>query len=129
MILKFIKFSIVGFSGMFVDFGITYLAKEIIKINKYLANSIGFMFAASSNYILNRIWTFESHNPDISFEYMSFIVISLVGLLINNTALFLIEKRFKLNFYLAKLFAIGITTIWNFAANNYITFSLLEKLQ
>ena len=64
-ILKFIKFGVVGFSGVFVDFGITYLCKEKIKINKYVSNAIGFICAATSNYILNRIWTFESENADV----------------------------------------------------------------
>jgi putative flippase GtrA len=61
LIAKFIKFCIVGFSGVFVDFGITWLAKERLRANKYLANSIGFICAASSNYLLNRNWTFKSH--------------------------------------------------------------------
>jgi len=122
MLLKFIKFCIVGFSGLIVDFGITYLLKEKAKVHRYIANSIGFISAASTNYILNRIWTFKSQNPDIATEYLSFIIVSMVGLGINNTALYLIEKKFKVNFYVAKFFAIIITTVWNFLANNYITF-------
>lgn len=42
MIQQFIKFCIVGGSGVFVDFGITYLCKEWLKFNKYIANSLGF---------------------------------------------------------------------------------------
>jgi putative flippase GtrA len=122
-LLKFIKFAAVGFSGVFVDFGVTYLCKEIFKIQKYISNSIGFTVAASSNYILNRIWTFESTNPDIAVEYTEFIGISLIGLAINNLILWLIIKQFKLNFYLSKLFAIGVVTIWNFFANAFITFA------
>ena len=61
MIVQFIKFCLVGGSGVFVDFGITWFFKEICHINKYIANSIGFVCAATSNYLLNRIWTFESH--------------------------------------------------------------------
>ncbi len=121
-LFKFLKFSVVGFSGLFVDFGFTYLFKEIFKFQKYLANAIGFMIAASSNYILNRIWTFESTNPDIAVEYSEFILISIVGLGINTLILWLIIKQFKINFYLAKIFAIAVVTLWNFFANAYITF-------
>ena len=42
MLIKFIKFLIVGVSGLIIDFGLTYLCKEKIKLNKYLSNSIGF---------------------------------------------------------------------------------------
>jgi len=122
-LLKFLKFAAVGLSGVFVDFGVTYLCKEIFKIQKYVSNSIGFTVAASSNYIFNRIWTFESTNPDIAVEYSEFIIISLIGLAINNLILWLIIRKFKINFYVSKLFAIGVVTIWNFFANAFITFA------
>ncbi|MCK9399711.1 MAG: GtrA family protein [Bacteroidales bacterium] len=122
-LVKFIKFGIVGFSGVLIDFGITYACKEWLKIQKYIANSIGFTVAASSNYFFNRTWTFRSKDPDIAIEYTEFIVISLVGLGIANLIVWLIHSRFKQNFYLSKLFAIGVVTVWNFFANYYITFA------
>ena len=122
-LVKFIKFGIVGFSGVFVDFGTTYVCKEWLKIQKYVANSIGFTVAASSNYLLNRVWTFKSQNPDVAKEYMEFFIISLVGLGLVNLIVWLIHGRLKLNFYLSKLVAIGVVTIWNFLANYYITFA------
>ena len=121
--IKFLKFGIVGFSGLFVDFGFTYLFKEIFKVQKYLANAIGFLIAASSNYLLNRIWTFKSTNPEIAVEYGEFILISLIGLGINTFILWFVINRFKINFYIAKAFAIAVVTIWNFLANALITFS------
>jgi putative flippase GtrA len=121
--LKFIKFGLVGFSGLFVDFGLTYVCKEWIGIQKYVANGIGFMTAASSNYVLNRIWTFQSENPNVAFEYTEFIIISLIGLVINTFILWILVSRWNLNFYLSKVFAIAIVTIWNFFANLLVTFA------
>ena len=123
VLLKFIKFCTVGRSGVIVDFSLTYLCKEKFRLNKYLSNSIGFMIAASSNYILNRIWTFDSINQDIKTEYLSFIFVSTVGLLINNLTLWVVHKKMKINFYLSKIGAIGVVTIWNFLANYSFTFS------
>lgn len=120
---KFIKFGLVGFSGLFVDFGITYLCKEKLRIQKYIANSIGFTSAATTNYVLNRVWTFQSKDPNIALEYSEFIIISLVGLGLNNFILWLIVSRTKMNFYIAKLFAIAVVTVWNFLANYFITFA------
>ncbi len=119
---KFLKFVLVGFSGLFVDYGFTFLCKEILKIQKFISNSIGFTIAASTNYILNRIWTFHSTDPNIGAEYTEFLIISIIGLGINNFILWIILKKFKWNFYVCKLFAIGVVTIWNFLANAFITF-------
>lgn len=124
-ILKFLKFAAVGLSGLFVDYAFTYLFKEIFKVQKYISNSIGFTIAASTNYVLNRIWTFESENPEIAVEYTSFLVISLIGLGLNNLILWFIVSRFKINFYVAKFFAICVVTLWNFLANFFITFNQL----
>jgi putative flippase GtrA len=121
MIYKFLKFVIVGFSGLFVDFSITYLLKEKLRLNRYVSSSTGFIFAASSNYLFNRIWTFESNNPKVISEYGTFLVISLIGLLINNTCIYIFEK--KLRFYFAKFLAVLITSIWNFTANYYLNFA------
>jgi putative flippase GtrA len=122
LLFKFIKFGAVGFSGVFIDFGITYLFKEIFNVQKYVSNAIGFMLAASSNYYLNRIWTFQSTNPNVAVEYTEFIVISFIGLIINTSILWLLVSKLRMNFYMSKIFAIGVVTLWNFAANLLITF-------
>ena len=121
MILKFLKFIIVGFSGMVVDFSITILLKEKLKVHRYIANSAGFTIAASSNYLFNRYWTFESNNPKVLVEFSTFFLISLIGLFINNLFLFLFEK--KMRFYFAKFLAIIITSLWNFTDNYYLNFN------
>lgn len=126
MLQQFIKFSVVGFSGLLVDFGVTYLLKEVARVNKYIANSVGFICAATSNYILNRIWTFQSNDPEITRQYFTFIIIAVVGLAINNAVVYLLNDRVKWNFYLSKLIATGMVTLWNFFMNYYITFNVIS---
>ena len=121
MIFKFLKFIIVGFSGMAVDFSITILLKEKLKVHRYISSSTGFILAASSNYLFNRLWTFQSNNPKVFEEYGTFLIISVIGLLINNLFLYLFEK--KLRFYFAKFLAIMVTSLWNFLANYWLNFS------
>jgi len=122
LFFKFIKFGVVGFTGVGVDFGTTFLGKEIVKIPKYIANAIGFSVAATSNYFLNRIWTFHSQNPNIGVEFSEFFTISMIGLAINTLILWILVTKFKKNFYVSKLFAIAIVTVWNFFANAFFTF-------
>lgn len=123
MLAQFIKFCVVGGSGMVVDFSVTYLLKEKARLNKYLANSAGFICAASTNYLLNRLWTFQSHDPQIARQYALFLGIALIGLGINNGVIYLLNDRARLNFYLSKLLAIGVVTIWNFLMNYFFTFT------
>lgn len=122
LILKFLKFSVVGFSGTAVDFGVTWLCKEKLGLNKYLSNSLGFILAATNNYIWNRVWTFQSTNSNISAEYGKFFLVSLAGLGINNLIIYLLHGKLNLNFYLSKVFAIGVVMFWNFTINYFFTF-------
>ncbi len=122
-LLKFLKFGVVGFSGVFVNFGVTYVCKEWLKWNKYLSNILGFIVAATSNYILNRIWTFQSTNPQIGTEYAKYFVIALIGMGIDTLTVYVLNGKLKWNFYLSKVFAVGASTLWNFFGNLLFTFA------
>lgn len=120
--IRFIKFGLVGVSGIAVDFSITWFCKERLHWNKFVANSSGFSFAVINNYILNRLWTFESHDQQVALQFSLFLAVSLVGLLLNNFVLWLLLRIVKQNFYLVKLMVTGIVFLWNYFANTYITF-------
>ncbi len=122
ILLRFIRFGIVGASGMVVDFGVTWLCKEKLHWNKYISNSLGFILAATNNYIWNRLWTFHSTSDAVAREYTLFFIIALIGLGLNNGIIYLLHERLHLNFYLSKLIAIGCVTIWNFVMNYVFTF-------
>lgn len=121
-IARFVKFCVVGGSGVAVDFGITFLCKEVLRLNKYAANSLGFVCAATSNFFLNRVWTFASSDPDVAGQYLRFLGFAAAGLLINNTIIWLLNGRLKWNFYFVKLLATGVVTLWNFSMNYLFTF-------
>ena len=122
-LLKFLKFGAVGASGVLVNFGITWFFKEVCKLNKYLSNILGFVFAATTNYLLNRWWTFQSTNPQVGAEYAKYFLISLVGLGIDTLTVYLLNGKLKWNFYLSKIFAVGASTLWNFFGNLLFTFA------
>ena len=122
-LLRFLRFCVVGVSGTAIDFGLTWLCKEIFKVPKFIANAIGFVVAATSNYILNRIWTWGSTNEQVGIEYVKFFTVSLIGLGLNTLILYIFNEKLKFNFYLSKVIATGVVMLWNFFANNFFTFA------
>lgn len=122
IVIKFIKFGIVGFVGLLIDFGVTYLLKEKLKFNKFFANSIGFSLAVINNYLLNKYWSFESREHQYLREFTVFLTISIIGLLINNGIVYLLNVRYGRSFYLAKVISLAIVAFWNFFMNYFITF-------
>lgn len=122
LILKMVKFGIVGFIGMLIDFFITWLLKEKIKINKYIANSLGFTCAVINNFFLNLKWTFHTGGSNTNIFFIKFIIISVVGLGLNNMFVYLFHDRLKQNFYVSKALAVVCVFVWNFTTNNYFNF-------
>jgi putative flippase GtrA len=121
-VFKFLKFAAVGASGLLIDFGLTYFFKEIVKWNKYVANAIGFFIAASSNFFINRAWTFSNHDPQVWVQYGKFIAFALIGLAINSVIIWFLHGQQKKNFYFSKGIATIIVTSWNFLSNFFFTF-------
>ncbi len=122
MIHEFFKFCIVGTSGLVVDFGITSLCKEKLHIYKYVANALGFLAAASSNFMLNRYWTFRGTLGDAGRQYLRFLIIAMIGLAINSLVIYILHDRRGRGFYFSKICATAIVTFWNFFMNYFFNF-------
>ncbi|MEE1946795.1 GtrA family protein [Pedobacter sp. KR3-3] len=120
-IQQFFKFGLVGFSGLAIDFVMTYLLKDQLHIDQYLANTIGFGTAVINNYLLNKIWTFKNKDKNHAKQFIRFALIATIGLCL-NTLCILGLQQLHIPFYPAKLMAIAVVFVWNFTANATITF-------
>ncbi len=119
---KIIRFGVVGVSGMCIDFFLTWLCKEKMKWNKYIANTIGFSFAVVNNFYWNYIWTFRGTGSPVPTALGLFVLFSVIGLVLNNILIYLFTDVASINFYLSKLLAIGGVFIWNFSSNYFFNF-------
>jgi putative flippase GtrA len=121
-VIQMMRFGAVGATGMAIDFAATWLCKEKLQMNKFAANSIGFCLAVINNYLLNRWWTFESHDEQVTLQFGKFIFVSIIGLALNNLLLYIFTNRLRFHFYRSKLAVIGLVFFWNYFANTFITF-------
>ncbi len=125
---KFIKFGITGVSGMVIDFSLTWLFKDVVHLNQFLANAVGFSAAVTSNYIINRQWTFRDKQTKAVPQFTAFLFVSLIGLLLNSSVIFLFNTLLNVNFYISKVLAVFIVFFWNFSLNYFLVFrSAKEK--
>ncbi|BAQ60752.1 dolichol-phosphate mannosyltransferase homolog [Geminocystis sp. NIES-3708] len=122
---RFIRFGIVGFSGVFVDMTVLYLLSDPSTLALPLTRSkiIAAELAILNNFFWNDTWTFK----DIAQKQPSkrqklkrlikFNIVCLGGLIINVLLLNFFFNIFSLNRYLANFLAIAVVTIWNFWLN------------
>lgn len=122
---RFIRFGIVGFSGVFVDMGMLYLLSDPSTLAFPLTRSkiLAAELAILNNFCWNDVWTFQDiaqKQPSKRQKFKRFIkfnIICLAGLIINVLLLNLLFNVFDFNRYLANFIAIGCVTIWNFWLN------------
>ncbi|WP_413171436.1 glycosyltransferase [Anabaena azotica] len=122
---KFIRFGIVGFSGVFVDMAVLYLLSDASTLGWNLTRSkiIAGEVAIFNNFLWNDAWTFA----DVSMQqkgwkqrikrFFKFNVVCLAGLVINVLVLNIVYNFLIPNQYIANLIAIAVATIWNFWVN------------
>jgi putative flippase GtrA len=119
---KVTKFVVVGATAFVIDFSSTYFFKEKVKVNKYVANTLAFVIAASYNFVLNRWWTWGVQDNQVAMQAFKFAGVMTTGLLITSGLIYIFTDRMKVNFYIAKLIGVSVAMVWNFTMNNFVTF-------
>ncbi len=118
---QFVKFGIVGASGMLVNLVVAVLLKHFTHLSDFTDFAIGFMLGGVSNYVLNRIWTFRSQrNPLV--EGLQFLAVSAIALVVGKIV-FAMADHFAFHVFLATWFvATGGGVVVNFFLNKFWTF-------
>lgn len=125
---QFIKFCLVGASGLLVDTVVLVSLVELMSFDPRFAAVFGFLAAVSSNYILNRFWTFNLRKiTKVYFSYISFVAICILGLFIRLGVMHLLIEYAGMGkdfwYILASFLGIGAATLFNFLGSRYISFS------
>jgi dolichol-phosphate mannosyltransferase len=124
VIKEFVKFGIVGGIGTLVNIAILYLLTEKAGVYYLISAIFSFIVAMSSNFILNKFWTFkENIKWEIGKKYFQFVLVSISALLVNLFFLYIFTEIFGIYYIISQILAIGISLIINFLGNKIWTFS------
>jgi putative flippase GtrA len=89
--------------------------------NPVFSSGLGAIVGAIVNYTLNYRHTFES-NQRHRIAAPKFIIVSLVGILINLVVMYLLVTVLDVYYLAAQIVATGVVLGWNFLGNRYWTF-------
>jgi dolichol-phosphate mannosyltransferase len=136
---RFLRFGIVGFSGVFVDMGVLYLLSDPTTLAWGLTRSkiIAAELAIVNNFLWNDAWTFadmSSHQRGWKKRFKRFFKFNLVCLggvglnvlLLNVMFNLLGFNLFPVGRYVANFIAIAIITVWNFWLNLKLSWRVTE---
>jgi dolichol-phosphate mannosyltransferase len=124
VIKEFFKFCVVGGIGTLINISILYLLTEKIKVYYIISAIFSFVIAMSSNFLLNKIWTFkEGVKSGIRKKYFQFFLVSLSALFVNLLFLYFFTEILGIYYLISQILAIGLALIINFLGNKIWTFS------
>jgi len=124
VIKEFVKFGVVGGIGTLINIAILYLLTEKVGVYYLISAIFSFLVAMSSNFILNKIWTFkENIKIGIGKKYLQFGLVSVSALLVNLFFLYIFTEVLGIYYIISQILAIGIALIINFIGNKVWTFS------
>lgn len=98
--------------------------------NHYLlANALTFIFVTTWSFFWNKHWTFKERSPQHAVQYFKFVTVTLGGIGIAQSVLYLGVEVFSLIDLIAKVIAGPLVLFWNFSMHRFWTFSSRAVIQ
>ena len=122
-IARFLRFGLVGLSGVFIDMAVFYLLRSQLGLPIARSTAMSAEVAVINNFLWNDLWTFR----DVSRKqpkkrqrlkrFLKFNIVCLAGIILQMLLVSVLHDAFGINEFVAKLVAIAIVTLWNFWIN------------
>jgi dolichol-phosphate mannosyltransferase len=123
---KAARFFTVGASGLLINYLISSLLSGGTLFNLWYVHGtmIGIIFSITSNFLLNKLWTFEDRNFSLYHtlkQYGLFVIFSSIGASIQLLLVYLLVES-GLNYSPSLIIAVATAAISNFILNKKFTF-------
>ncbi|MBE9118789.1 glycosyltransferase [Lusitaniella coriacea LEGE 07157] len=131
-VAHFMRFGIVGFSGIFVDLALFYMLRTLLGLGLTRSTIFSSEIAIIHNFLWNDLWTFRAiagtqQGWQKRFKRgLKFNFVCLAGLILNVLIVNGLFNFLGMNEYIAKLIAIAIVTPWNFWINLKLKWRVTE---
>lgn len=115
LIEQIMKFGVVGVIAFIIDFGVMVFLTEVFGIDPVISATASFTISVIFNYAASMRYVF-SHREGMSRrrEFAIFIVLSVLGLIINDVLMWAGTEVVSVDYRIVKIFATAVVMVWNF---------------
>ncbi len=128
LIDQILRFGVVGALAFIIDYGVFVFLANVLDVYYLVANIFGFVLSLIFNYSMSMRFVFtRKENTDKRKEFVTFTVLSLIGLVINELIIFscvdgiylhnaFLQEKFDIEMAnrAGKIIATGIVMVYNF---------------
>jgi dolichol-phosphate mannosyltransferase len=128
---KAARFYSIGATGLLVNYFISFLLSNGILSNFFYmhASIIGIAISITSNFFLNKTWTFEDKNFALKYtmkQYGLYVMFSSLGAVVQLSLLYVFVESYGIQYAVSLIMAVSVASISNFLLNKKWTFG--EKI-
>lgn len=115
LLAQFVKFGIVGVIAFVIDYGFMVLLTEVFNVPYLISTTVSFIISVVFNYFASMRFVFK-RKDDMSRrrEFIIFIVLSVIGLAINDVFMWLMVDFLYIDYRISKIVVTFIVAVWNF---------------
>jgi dolichol-phosphate mannosyltransferase len=123
--VRFLKFGIVGASGILVNMGILYVLTEYASLKYFIASPIAIETSILSNFFINLVWTWSDRSGvgSVWTKLVRYhIGAGATAIFVNYLILVGLTELVHLHYLVSNLIGIAFGTLSNFVVNDLWTF-------
>ena len=114
LVQQILKFGVVGGTAFLIDYGIFTILSQFLSVHYLIASIISFSVSVVYNYILSIKWVFDVTKKQTSKEFIIFIILSVIGLVLNSLILYVCVDLIHIHELIGKIIATAIVMVYNF---------------
>ena len=124
------KFYIVGGIGLVINYIISYFFFTYFHLDHIQSSIFGIIVSLSSNFMLNKIWTFQDRNMKYNIllrQYLKYFIFNSVGVIIQLSIVYGFGKT-NLDYGWVIIIAISVASILNYIVNKKFIFKNRKEI-
>ncbi|CZR10262.1 Putative flippase GtrA (transmembrane translocase of bactoprenol-linked glucose) [Trichococcus flocculiformis] len=116
LLKQLLKFGIVGIIATILDFIFLFLFTDVFGVYYLLSAAVSFILSTLFNYVASMRFVFNSKfsKDEKSKELILFVILSVIGLLLNQFLMWFFVEKIALYYMAAKIVATFFVMAWNF---------------
>ncbi len=116
------KFLLVGGIGLITQQVLVFVFYNLANWNSRPSLVVAIAVSMAVTFTLNEMWTWHDRGRGSILSRMMFYVpINSIGLLINVAVAEVLYQDLSAHIQIASLIGAGVAAVWNFTANNFVT--------
>ncbi len=120
---EFRRFFWAGSFAFCIDFFTLFFLTEIFKVNYLISNLVAVSLGVIISYLLCIKWVFNKRRYNrVALEFQIFVLLSIIGLILNESLLWSFVEVFKTHYLVAKIIVTLAIFVVNFFLKKVVLF-------